>query len=74
MRTEDLGVWDGNLTRSSLNMMIYSGIIFVIKIHNKRRQSVKLLTSAKRFANPWQRYIFIIDIINLAGPDSLFTV
>ena len=41
------GMRDGNLTRSILDTMIHSGIIFAIKIHNKSRQSVKLLTSTK---------------------------
>lgn len=45
MRAEGHGMWDSNLTHNILDMMMHSGIIFVIKIHNKSRQSVKLLTS-----------------------------
>lgn len=69
-RPQDVGWTIGNISEPT----IHSGIIFVIKIHNKSRQSVKLLTSTKWFVNPRQRYIFITDIINLAGPDSRFTV
>lgn len=44
--------WHWSLICIMLNMVIYSAVICIIKIHNKSRQCIKSLTSTKRFVNP----------------------